>query len=130
MSGSTQGDLPGIAPAGEAPPILPSSGTRPAEALALLLKNGSLDQRQFLDDANGWRLAAAVHRLRSLGWPVRTERVPVYCSNGHASTIARYRLDREALRKHQAGGIWPELAAWLAFASAALALPFAGRWPI
>lgn len=128
MSAPQQASLPGIEPAGEAPPALPTPGTRPAAALALLLKNGHLDQREFLDDAGGWRLAAAVFELRALGWPIGTDRVPVTCATGHAASIARYRLDRDALCAHQAGRIAPELVAWLALAVAAFLLPIYGRW--
>lgn len=71
-----QASLPGLERAAPAA-TLPSPNTRPAEALALLLKRGDLDQREFLDDAGGWRLAAAVHVLRGLGWHIETERVPV-----------------------------------------------------
>ncbi|MCK2086820.1 helix-turn-helix domain-containing protein [Thauera aromatica] len=124
-----QTDLPGIERASEAP-TLPRPNTRPAEALALLQRHGHLDQRQFLDDAGGWRLAAAVHVLRGLGWRIETVRVPVTLANGEAAHIARYRLDRAAgnLRQHQAGGIAPELVAWLALAVVAFLLPLSARW--
>lgn len=125
-----QANLPGIERASTAPPTLPNPNTRPAEALALLLKRGDLDQREFLDDAGGWRLAAAVHVLRGLGWHIHTERVPVTLANGEAAHIARYRLDRPALgpRQHQTGSITPELAAWLLLAAVAYLLPLSARW--
>lgn len=123
-----QANLPGIERASEAPPTLPTPNTRPAEALALLLKNGHLDQRQFLDDAGGWRLAAAVHVLRGLGWRINTERVPVTLAGGEPGHIARYRLDRAARAAHQAGGIAPELAGWLVLAAVAFLLPLSARW--
>jgi hypothetical protein len=127
MSAPEQTDLPGIERAAQAP-TLPSPNTRPAEALALLLKRGSLDQREFLDDAGGWRLAAAVHVLRGLGWRISTERVPVVLAGGEPGHIARYRVDRAAHAAHQAGGIAPELAGWLALAAVALLLPLSARW--
>ncbi|MCK2127652.1 helix-turn-helix domain-containing protein [Thauera aromatica] len=122
--------LPGIRRASEAPPTLPRPNTRPAEALALLQRHGHLDQRQFLDDAGGWRLAAAVHVLRGLGWRIETVRVPVTLANGEAAHIARYRLDHTTgtLHRHQAGGIAPELVAWLALAVVAFLLPLSARW--
>lgn len=89
--------LPGIERASEAPPTDPKPNTRPAEALALLLRHGELDQRDFLDGLGGWRLAAAVHVLRRLGWPIETVRVPLTLANGETANIARYRLDRAAL---------------------------------
>lgn len=112
-SAPLQASLPGLERAAQAP-TLPSPNTRPAEALALLLKHGDLDQRQFLDDAGGWRLAAAVHVLRGLGWHITTEHVPVMLAGGEPGHIARYRLDRAAHAAHQAGGVTPELAGWLA----------------
>lgn len=123
-----QANLPGIERASTAPPALPNPHTRPAEALALLLKRGYLDQREFLDDAGGWRLAAAVHVLRGLGWHIYTERVPVALAGGEPGHIARYRLDRPAHATHQAGGIAPELAAWLLLAAVAYLLPLSARW--
>jgi len=123
-----QADLPGIERASEAPPTLPRPNTRPAEALALLLRYGHLDQREFLDDAGGWRLAAAVHVLRGLGWRIETERVSVTLANGEAAHIARYHLDRAAGKPRQPGFIAPELAAWLVLAVAAFLLPLSARW--
>lgn len=123
-----QADLPGIERASEAPPVLPRPNTRPAEALALLMQRGHLDQREFLDDVGGWCLAAAVHVLRGLGWRIRTEHVPVVLANGEAAHIARYRLDQPSRARAQAGRIVPELAAWLAVLAVAGLLPLAARW--
>lgn len=122
-----QATLPGLEPAAQAP-TLPSPNTRPAEALALLLKRGALDQREFLDDAGGWRLAAAVHVLRGLGWRITTEHVPATLAGGEPGHIASYRLDRAAHAAHQTGGIAPELAGWLALAAVAVLLPLSARW--
>lgn len=122
-----QATLPGLERAAQAP-TLPSPNTRPAEALALLLKRGALDQREFLDDAGGWRLAAAVHVLRGLGWHITTEHVPVTLASGDPGHIARYRLDRAAHAAHQTGGIAPELAGWLALLAVVFLLPLSARW--
>lgn len=123
-----QADLPGIARASEAPPMLPKPNTRPAEALALLMKSGCLDQLTFLDDAGGWRLAAAVHVLRGLRWPIRSERVPVVLANGETASIARYSLERPVASRNQGGSIAPELAAWLVLFAVAGLLHLAARW--
>lgn len=120
--------LPGIERASEAPPAAPKPNTRPAEALALLLRSGSLDQREFLDDAGGWRLADAVHVLRRLGWPIKTERVTVTLANGEQARIARYHLDRAAPPPRQQGTIAPELAGCLALAAVAFLLHLLARW--
>ncbi|MFP5402588.1 MAG: hypothetical protein ACLGH1_11675 [Gammaproteobacteria bacterium] len=127
-STSQQADPPGIERAAEAPPTLPSPHTRPAEALALLLHREHLDQRDFLDDAGGWRLAAAVHVLRGLGWHIETEYAPVTLAGGEPGHIARYRLDRAAHAAHQAGGVTPELAGWLALLAVVFLLPLSARW--
>lgn len=124
-----QAALPGIERASEAP-RMPRPKTRPAEALALLIAREHVDQRDFLDVRGGWRLAAAIHDLRALGWRIETELVPEVLANGEVTHIARYRLDRAAgnLRQHQAGFIAPELAAWLVLAVVAFLLPLSGRW--
>ncbi len=112
-----------------APDLLPSDptpGTRPAEALSLLLERGSIDQREFLDDAGGWRLSDAIYELRRRGWPIETIRVQTTSAAGKKSRIARYRLDRAAVRRHQEGNVAPELAGWLALAIVAVLLGLAG----
>jgi hypothetical protein len=54
--------------------------------------------------------------------------VPVVLAGGEPGHIARYRVDRAAHAAHQAGGIAPELAGWLALAAVALLLPLSARW--
>jgi hypothetical protein len=120
--------LAGIERTSEAPPTDPKPNTRPAEALALLLRHGILDQREFLDDAGGWRLADAIHVLRRLGWPIKTERVTVTLANGERARIARYHLDRAAAPLRQQGIIAPEIVGWLALAAVAFLLHLLARW--
>lgn len=123
-----QASLPGIERANGAP-LMPTPNTRAAEALALLVQHGHLDQREFLDDCGGWRLAAAVHVLRGLGWPIETVRIAVTLANGEDAHIARYVLDRAATRR-QAGFITPELFVWLTIGTplVAAALALLARW--
>lgn len=119
-----QASLPGIERASKAP-AMPTPNTRPAEALALLVRNGHLDQRDFLQERRGWRLAAAVHVLRRLGWPIKTVSIPLVLANGESAHVARYVLDRQA-----AGFIAPELVGWLAIVTPAAAgvLALVLRW--
>lgn len=96
------------------PAIWPTAGTRKADALAALIAG---PQNQC-DYQPGWRLAAYVQSLEYDGWCIRSR---LFKHPRCARPIAEYTLDRQdpataaALAKRkQAGGITPELAAWLA----------------
>lgn len=95
-------------------PVMPSAGTRPAEALAMLIANQCIDQRDFLAMHAGWRLAAAVFELRALGWRILSHHAPVILDSGECVHIARYSLDRSNMPSSQVGFIAPGLACWLA----------------
>lgn len=129
FTAARQEAFPGFEPLPLAP-IMPAPNTRPAEALAMLIEREHIDQREFLDVQGGWRLAAAVHILRALGWRIETEHVPVVLDNGEQAHIARYRLDRSNLPRQQAGRVTVEgLLWWLAFANVlAVVLTFGSRW--
>ena len=71
-------------------PRMPSPHTLPARALAHLLTGQALTQRQFLADS--WRLAAAVHELARMGWPVLTDRLPAPSNIAPGGNVAAYRL--------------------------------------
>jgi hypothetical protein len=109
----TQASLPGFEPAALAP-VMPTPGTRPAEALAMLIANECIDQRDFLAVRAGWRLAAAVFELRAFGWRIHTHHVPITLANGEAAYIARYALDRSCVPASQTGYVAPGLVCWLA----------------
>lgn len=97
-----------------APAIWPTAGTRKADALEALIAG---PQNQC-DYRPGWRLAAYVQALKYDGWAIRSRLI---AHPRCRPLIAEYSLDRQdpataaALDKRkQAGGITPELAAWLA----------------
>lgn len=101
--------LPPVTPA-----CWPNEGTRAAAALEALIAG---PQNQC-DYQPGWRLAAYVQSLEYDGWCIRSR---LFKHPRCARPIAEYTLDRQdpataaALAKRkQAGGITPELAAWLA----------------
>jgi len=101
--------LPPVTPA-----CWPNEGTRAAAALEALI---AAPQNQA-DYGPGWRLAAYVQSLEYDGWCIRSR---LFKHPRCARPIAEYTLDRQdpataaALAKRkQAGGITPELAAWLA----------------
>ena len=101
--------LPPVTPA-----CWPKEGTRAAAALEALIAG---PQNQC-DYQPGWRLAAYVQSLEYDGWCIRSR---LFKHPRCARPIAEYSLDRQdpataaALAKRkQAGGITPELVAWLA----------------
>lgn len=79
-------------PAGKPPP-LPPCGTRAHEVLRVL-RDGPLNQIQWLEMKKGWRLAATVKELRYDGWPIETGRL--YTAAG--ARIAKYRMTPKGLR--------------------------------
>jgi hypothetical protein len=66
---------------------LPRQGTQADAALASLLENGRLRQTDWLP--GNWRLAAAIHALKKLGWPIKSVRVYV---QGRQRKVAEYSL--------------------------------------
>jgi hypothetical protein len=68
-------------------PRRPSPGTLPAIALARMLKGERLTQPSF--GLHYWRLAAYIHELRDLGWPVQSMPMP----SDHGRPISEYWLD-------------------------------------
>lgn len=58
-----------------APPIkakMPSPNTLAARALQMLLDGKQISHPDFEDATDSWRLAAPIHDLNKLGWPVET----------------------------------------------------------
>ena len=53
-------------------PIRPPRETMAAEALAMLLQGREITHLDFQLTTSSWRLAAYVHVLRLLGWPIIT----------------------------------------------------------
>lgn len=51
-------------------PIYPLTGTLVYKCLALLLKGQILNHLDFQRATGSWRLAAYIHELKKLGWPI------------------------------------------------------------
>nr|WP_122974764.1 helix-turn-helix domain-containing protein [Paraburkholderia hospita] len=79
-------------------PVWPAKHTLAAEALAHLLNGERLTQISF--GTNRWRLAAYIHGLRSLGWPVQATLVS--CPGRHRP-IAQYWLSDEVVSRSTFG---------------------------
>lgn len=75
-------------------PRLPRAGTARAAVLAALQRGRSLTSCDALRDFGTSRLAADVHELRRMGWPVLAETVEVATRHG-SSYVARYSLPVE-----------------------------------
>ena len=54
-------------------PKYPTENTLAQKALAMLLTANRISHPQFEAATGSWRLAAHVHTLKRLGWPVKTE---------------------------------------------------------
>ncbi len=73
-------------------PTWPAPHTLPARALACMLTGQALTQPEFLRIARSWRLAAAVHTLARLGWPIEADSRPAPTDVAPARHIASYRI--------------------------------------
>jgi len=76
----------------------PPRNTHTAIALSMLLPGEMVSHPDFQSQTSSWRLAAYIHELRKLGWPVQTVEVR-HCSirrplNRH---IRRYYLPQDFL---------------------------------
>jgi hypothetical protein len=74
-------------------PIWPKRGSLPERALHMLLDGKRIDHADFIKHACGWRLAAAIHDLRELGWPVQTIEVPRPTKHAPRRVIGLYVLE-------------------------------------
>ena len=73
-------------------PTYPKRGSLPHRALSSLLAGKHIDHSDFIDSTESWRLAAAIHVLRKLGWPVETIDVPSPSRQSLRRVIAIYKL--------------------------------------
>lgn len=73
-------------------PIWPKRGSLPERALRMLMDGRRIDHKDFIEHSCGWRLAAAIHELRGLGWPVDTIEVPRPTKHAPRRVIGLYRL--------------------------------------
>ena len=73
-------------------PLLPPHGSAAEQALHDLAER-DITQLDWLNEAKGWRLAAAVKTLDYLGWEPKSARVKC---NGWGKYVARYSLSEKA----------------------------------
>lgn len=70
----------------------PRAGTVRAEILAALEGDRSLTSREAWQEFGAARLAAVIHELKRLGWPIVAEEIEVPCRGNRIAKVARYRL--------------------------------------
>ena len=73
-------------------PEFPKPATLADRLLHRLLAGECLNHQAFENGTNSWRLAAYVHDLRGLGWPVKSTEIPASSSTCPSRTIALYYL--------------------------------------
>lgn len=73
-------------------PMWPTRGSLPDRALQIFLAGQAFDHPDFLEKYGSWRLAAVVHELRCLGWPIDTIDIPAPSEDQPGRTIALYKL--------------------------------------
>lgn len=72
----------------------PRLGTARADILACLVTGQTLTSRDAWLMFGASRLAADIHALRHMGWPIVGEETRVRCRRGRLSTVTTYCLDR------------------------------------
>lgn len=66
-------------------PIPPKPSTLDAKALELLRTRPSMTSLEFQKESGSQRLAACIHRLRELGWPILAATISTaYSRRGYA----------------------------------------------
>lgn len=73
-------------------PAWPRLGTNAEAALDLLMQGRMLDHLDFIEAHGSWRLAAVVHQLVAMGWPIERIDVPSPTDDRPYRVIALYRL--------------------------------------
>lgn len=71
---------------------LPRAGTMRARLLCAFESGRSLTSREAWLEFGAARLAADVHELKRLGWPIRSDVISVLCRDGRTTQVSRYRL--------------------------------------
>lgn len=74
----------------------PAAGTARAAVLAALESGERLTSLEAWQRFGTSRLAADIHALRGMGWPVVSEETPVQCREGRSARVAVYRLANTA----------------------------------
>lgn len=85
-------------------PTYPKQGSLPWRALNTLLAGNHIDHGDFIESTDSWRLAAAIHELRKLGWPVETIDIQRPSRTCPARLIARYQLSADCISKAALAG--------------------------
>lgn len=85
-------------------PIFPTKNTLPARCLYLMLTGQSLTHPEFEVLTGSWRLAAVVHALKELGWPVESLDLPAPSPECPTRCISRYSLPADAIHAVAGGG--------------------------
>ena len=70
----------------------PADGTARAAILAELEAGRTLTSLEAWQRIGTSRLAADIHALRGMGWPIVAEELDVKARDGRAARVARYRL--------------------------------------
>lgn len=79
-------------------PRWPVPHTLQHRCLDYLLTGRHLTPPIFQDMTGSWRLAASVHELKDLGWPIQSSFVPAPPSASRNRYMARYWLPSKVLR--------------------------------
>lgn len=74
----------------------PAAGTIRADVLDALLSGRNLTSLEAWREFGTSRLAADVHVLRRMGWPIESTETPVRCREGRSARIATYRMANTA----------------------------------
>lgn len=70
----------------------PRPGTVKSRVLSAFEAGRSLTSLDAWRDFGATRLAAVVHELKNMGWPIATEMIEVDCRGGRTSHVALYAL--------------------------------------
>lgn len=79
-------------PEPEFKPKFPKKGTLAYKALSKLIHGDHLNHALFINDTESWRLAAIIHLLKKLGWPIESYERPAKNHNASFRYISFYFL--------------------------------------
>lgn len=81
-------------------PKWPTENTLSHRALGMMLQGKCISHPDFEGETDSWRLAAHVHRLYRLGWPIKTRQVCFYATSKPCKRrILEYYLPKEIIEK-------------------------------
>jgi hypothetical protein len=85
-------------------PQMPARRTLAHRALKMLMQGRHIDHLDFQGETQSWRLAAAIFTLRSLGWPIDSQKVCAPTAQCETRVISVYTLDMRTLAQVLMGG--------------------------